>query len=152
MKSFKQYITEKRDKLMVMSPYAVNNGDEDAILIDGLINPSKAELEGFIRRTELKGARFILNKDRLLVWDAGDAIHADVLEGEFRIDGGALHKMSKNRDFAYGIFDVDSGTLAARLNDPEKWVPALLRKNPRTKHLFTSDADIIATDDSGMPV
>lgn len=152
MKSFNQYITEKRDIIMVLSPYGSHYGDEDALRITGLVNPSRGELEGFIRRSKQGGARFILNKDRLLVWDAMEAIHSDVLEGEYRLGKSALHKMSKTRDFAYGMFHMDSGKLAVSLVEPEKWVTALLRKNSRTNHIVTKDVEIVITDENGIPI
>lgn len=152
MKRFFEYITEKRDIIMALSPYAPHYGDDDALQLKGLVNPSRGELEGFIRRTRQGGARFILNKDRLLVWDAMDAIHSDVLEGEYRLGKSALHKMSKTRDFAYGMFHMDSGKLAVQLVEPEKWVPALLRKNSKTSHIVTRDVEIVITDDNGMPI
>lgn len=152
MLSFRQYVTEKRDMLMAMSPYASNYGDEDAIRLSGLVNPSRGELEGFINRTKFKSARFILHDDKLLVWDAAEAIHADVLEGEYRL-GRTLYKLAmNNKKFAYGVFLTTSDGLQVRLIEPMSWVPALLRKDSRTKHIVTPDVEVVATDDNGMPI
>ena len=76
MKSFKQYIEEKRVPLVQKRSTGWTG------TVAGLENPSERELIGFINRPREKMARFIVNKKDLLCWDASDAIHADVIHGE----------------------------------------------------------------------
>lgn len=152
MKSYRDYIIEKRDQLMVLNPSNRFDTDDDAILVDGLINPSKGEIKGFLNRVS-NGTRFILYNDKLLVWDAMKAIHAFVLQGEYRLGAGALNKLaSSDRNFAYGFFNKDEtgeDDYVVVLEQPAKWVPSLLRKHPKTKHLITR---IEKVDANGMPI
>jgi len=47
MKSYRDYIIEKREKLMVMMPGFHYDEDDDSIFVDGLVNPSRGEVLGF---------------------------------------------------------------------------------------------------------
>ena len=86
MKSFKQFIveeelvTEKRTPLFTSLPY---KGSKQKGSVTGLENPSPMELLGFLKRTTRNMVRYIVNgKGKLLVWDAEDAIHQEVITGE----------------------------------------------------------------------
>jgi hypothetical protein len=49
----------------------------------GLEDPSPMEILGFLRKLRFGTGRFIVdNKGKLLVWDADDALHQEVLRGE----------------------------------------------------------------------
>ena len=80
MKSFKQYITEKRVPLFISLPY---KGSRKVENITGLENPSPMETLGFLKKLRFNTGRFIVDKiGKLLVWDADNAIHQDVITGE----------------------------------------------------------------------
>jgi hypothetical protein len=82
MKSFKQYIQEKRIELMSI-PY---RSPDKVDMIPGLENPSSAkELTTFvIKKTKIQEARFLIHKKtgRFLVWDSYRATHWEVTNGE----------------------------------------------------------------------
>jgi hypothetical protein len=155
MKTFAQYITEKRDKLMAMSPHSYSYGDEDAILIDGLINPSYDELRGYIERTNRKSTRFILHKDRLLVWDAQKAIHADVVHGEFRLGKDGLYTVVKTRGSVVGYFEkmrdgIIAGVAFSSMSPNAK---KILNTHKTTRHIIADHSvPVESADDSGMLV
>ena len=80
MKSFKQYIEEKKVPLFVSLPYKGAHKKEN---ITGLENPSATEILGFLKKLKFKTGRFIVDKiGKLLVWDADNAIHYEVVNGE----------------------------------------------------------------------
>ena len=153
MKSFAQYITEKRDKLMAMGHYSY--GDEDAILIDGLINPSYEELRGYIERTSNHTTRFILYNDKLLVWDARKAIHADVIRGEYRLGKDGLYTVVKSKGSVVGYFEKfrDGIIVGIAFSNMSPNAEKILKTHKATKHLFANrEVPIEPADDSGMLV
>jgi len=155
MKSFAQYITEKRDKLMVMSPYSYGDSYGDAILIDGLINPSYDELRGYIERTNRYSTRFILYKDKLLVWDAGKAIHADVVHGEYRLGKDGLYTVLKSSGSVVGYFEKlrDGIIVGIGFSNMTPNAEKILKTHKATKHLFANrEVPVAPADDSGMLV
>ena len=80
MKSFKQYIEEKKVPLFVSLPYKGAHKKEN---ITGLENPSAMETLGFLKKLKFKTGRFIVDKiGKLLGWDADNAIHYEVVNGE----------------------------------------------------------------------
>ena len=79
MKTFKQYIEEKRAPLFTSLPYKGSKTGS----VNGLENPSPMEILGFLKRTTRNMARYIVDgKGKLLVWDAEEAIHQEVITGE----------------------------------------------------------------------
>jgi hypothetical protein len=80
MKSFKQHLEEKKVPLFVSLPYKGAHKKES---ITGLENPSAMETLGFLKKLRFGSARFIVDKiGKLLVWDADNAIHQEVITGE----------------------------------------------------------------------
>ena len=89
MKRFTQYITEKRMDLMYQRVPA-----SQSRIVKGLENPSPREVEAALKNGIL---RFVGTQDRLLVWSATEALHAQVAAVEFGLP------------LARGGFDVNSG-------------------------------------------
>lgn len=101
---FKQYLPEKRDKLMVQRMPKMPVG-----LQDGLRNPSPGELEGFLNKTKTKEVRFIITSDGdLLAWDAIGAIHAHVAAGELGATLTTSGYNSGDVKYASGIMYADN--------------------------------------------
>lgn len=99
MKSFRQYITEKKDDIVTRDRYSSGSN-----IIRGLVNPSYDEIRGFLNRSRDKVCRWVLYKDQMLVWDAMDAIHGDVIDGEYGF-GENEYKVRQDRDSAYGYVE-----------------------------------------------
>ena len=75
MRRFKQHITEKRmDVMYQRMPGAPSR------IVKGFENPSPREVEASLKSGIL---RFVATKDRLLVWSATEALHAQVAAVEF---------------------------------------------------------------------
>ena len=120
MKSFKQYLEEKKVPLFVSLPYKGAHKKES---ITGLENPSAREILGFMKKLRFATARFIVDKvGKLLVWDADNAIHHEVINGEgWERDGTSLGDMhwvggSKhdNKDLVIRIFTPKGGEKKSR--------------------------------------
>ena len=120
MKSFKQYIAEKKVPLFVSLPYRGSHKTES---ISGLENPSAGETLGFVRKLRFRMARFVVDKaGKLLVWDADNAIHQEVLTGEgWERDGTSLGDMhwvaggkKDNKDLVIRIFTPKGGEKKSR--------------------------------------
>ena len=80
MKTFKQYLEEKKVPLFVSLPYKGSHKTEN---ITGLENPSPMEILRYLKKLRWNQARFIVDKiGKLLVWDADNAIHQEVVTGE----------------------------------------------------------------------
>lgn len=123
--------------------------------IPGLINPSRDQLIGFLRR--VYSARFILHNDKLHVFDAADAIHDDVLRAEHSDQreskkdySDRVREMYKGEKSLLGSFyDVYHPTekqFAVGISYVPKtkkpWAVDLLRSHPRTAHLLSPDTPI----------
>jgi len=73
-------LEEKKVPLFVSLPYKGAHKKES---ITGLENPSAGETLGFLKKIRWKQARFIVDKvGKLLIWDADNAIHQEVVTGE----------------------------------------------------------------------
>ena len=154
MKSFKQYITEGRSdiKAYLRSPTDWLSKPTKIGLIPGLINPSKEQLVGYLRR--VPQARFILHNDQLHVFDANDAIHDDVLRAEHpehqkdgRDFGTRMREMYDTKKSVLGSFhgyhdDNFSVGLSYVPHENGEWMHDLMRSHPRTNHLISPDTKI----------
>ena len=140
MKSFKQYIHESTK----ISALADRYNDKSKIqLISGLINPSRDQLQGFLNRTKHRAARFILHKDRVLVWDANGAIHDDVIQTEH--PGSSYDDIEANKNSAIGTFykmNDDSFKVGISNKNQTPWVDDLLQNHPKTRHLVSGGVPI----------
>ena len=120
MKSFKQYIAEKKVPLFVSLPYRGSHKKES---ISGLENPSAMEILGFMKKLRFASARFVVDKiGKLLVWDADNAIHQEVLTGEgWERDSSSLGDMhwvgggkKDNKDLVIRIWNPKGGEKKSR--------------------------------------
>jgi len=97
MKRFIQYITEKRVDLMyVRMPGA------PARTVDGLINPTRRELEAAINKYD--ELRFIISPaGDFYAWNASSALHAQVAAGELGLElGRSGMALASDDDFGQG--------------------------------------------------
>ena len=153
MKSFRQYISEDLDDIQ-----AYGYPEKKLKLIQGLINPSRDELKGFIKKVGT--ARFILHNDQLHVWDANEAIHDDVLRAEHPSVKGTtfldkvqnMHDTKKslfgtfNRSFSSSPYQDPHGYhVGISYYEPEmkEWSHELLKNHPRLSHLIVPETRII---------
>ena len=153
MKSFKQYISESLDDIMAYSRDRYNNIGK-IHSIPGLINPSKDQLAGYLKR--VNSARFILHNDQLHVFDSADAIHDDVLRAEHADQrestkqyGDRVREMYDKKKSVLGSFyDVYHPTEkqfavgVSYMPKENQWIHDLLRSHPRTAHLLSPDTPI----------
>lgn len=106
MKSYAQYIAEKRTELMKMIPRGRGRLD----LIPGLENPSSSkELMTFTMSTKFKEARFLIHKktQRFIVWDSSEATHWEIADGE---EGDpAAHKNNDLYTEGYVAHEITDG-------------------------------------------
>lgn len=97
MKRFIQYMTEKRADLMyIRMPGA------SARTVDGLINPTRRELEAAINKYD--ELRFIISPGGdFYAWNASSALHAQVAAGELglKLDRSGM-AISSDDDFGQG--------------------------------------------------
>jgi hypothetical protein len=162
MKSFKEYISEALNQIMAYSRDRYNNvGNVE--LIPGLINPSREQLVGYLKR--VPQARFILHKDKLHVFDANDALHDDVLRAEHSDQkenkknySSRVREMYNTKKSLLGSFhghhdDNFSVGLSYVPIDPfedgkenSEWMQDLLKSHPRTKDLISSETTIAPWD------
>ena len=105
MKRFIQYITEKRADLMyIRMPGA------PARTVDGLINPTRRELEAAIKKYD--ELRFIISPGGdFYAWNASSALHAQVAAGELglKLDRGGM-SIASDDDFGQGTVSYGANT------------------------------------------
>ena len=127
--------------------------------IDGLMNPTLSELKNFVSRTGYKNSRFILisKKNHLLVWDAKDAIYADVTIPEMGWDPTDHSEMvmdefhsSGNISGYFALDDYDEG-LVIGIPDLRRWKSAekILRGSTATRGLLDG-SEIVDAEDYGI--
>tara|TARA_Y100000361_G_C11020708_1_gene269354 strand:+ start:294 stop:713 length:420 start_codon:yes stop_codon:yes gene_type:complete len=126
VKRFAQYITEKRmDVMYQRMPGAPSR------IVKGLENPSPREVEASLKSGIL---RFVGTKDRLLVWSATEALHAQVAAVEFGLplSRGGFDVNTGHDTFGKGMiglhpFPEDSGRKFTIIVDEDEG--RVLRKN-----------------------
>jgi len=160
MKSFKQYISESLTDIMAYNrdfSASTFRPRQRLITIRGLINPSREQLVGFLRKVPI--ARFTLHNDKLHVWNADEAIHDEVLRAEHP------DQRERDRDYYDRILDMqdhkksvlgsffaqgedDFGVGLSNYRNPEKsgWMHDLIKSHPRTSHLIKPHTTIEAYD------
>jgi hypothetical protein len=98
MKSFAQYIAERRATLI-----ALQYRNNTPIDITGIENPSSPnEIMTFVlRKTSQTEARFLIHKKtkRFILWDAAQATHWEVLNGE---EGSSTAYLDNENDYVQG--------------------------------------------------
>jgi len=157
MKTFKQYLKEDLDDIQAYSHInGVYPAKESLNLIRGLINPSRDQLHGFVKK--VKVARFILHNDKLHVFKADDAIHDDVLRAEHSdqeksVDfSDRVDKMYDTKKSLLGSFHVSSDPVGFHVGlsyyTPERkeWMENLLKTHTRTSHLISPKTKITPMD------
>lgn len=160
MKPFKQYISESLTDIMAYYrdfSASTFHPRERLTTIRGLINPSREQLVGFLRKAPV--ARFTLHNDKLHVWDADDALHDEVLRAEHP------DQRERDRDYYMRLLDMQDhkksvvGSIVAQgenkfavglsnYRNPEKsgWMHDLIKSHPRTSHLVDEHTPIHAFD------
>ena len=113
-------LEEKKVPLFVSRPYKGSHKTEN---ISGVENPSAMETLGFVKKLRFGMARFIVDKlGKLLIWDADNAIHQEVVTGEgwdrnettlgvMDFVGGSKHD---NKDLVIRIFTPKGGEKKSR--------------------------------------
>jgi hypothetical protein len=100
MKSFAQYITEKRTTLIALRHSKFTDVPVD---IPGIENPSNSnELMSFVlRKTSYEEARFLIHgkKKKFVLWDAALATHWEVMNGE---EGSKTAYLDNEKDYFQG--------------------------------------------------
>jgi hypothetical protein len=98
MKSFVQYIAERRSTLV-----ALQYRNNTPIDLTGIENPSSPnELMSFVlRKTSEQEARFLIHKKtkRFILWDAAQATHWEVMNGE---EGSVTAYSDSEDDYVQG--------------------------------------------------
>ena len=157
MKTFKQYIKEDLDDIQAYSrDTGVYSSKESLNLIDGLINPSREQLQGFLNK--VKVARFILHNDKLHVFKADDALHDDVLRAEHpdqkksEAFSDRVNKMYDTKKSLLGSFHVSSDPVGFHVGlsyyrpERKEWMENLLKTHKRTSHLISPETEITPWD------
>ena len=127
MKSYAQYIAEKRTELMKMK-----SGHSNApVLVNGIENPSSSkELMTFTMSTRFKESRFLIHKKthRFLAWDSSEATHWEVMNGE---EGDpTAHKRNDLYTEGYVMHEITDGKPHWRITITER-TEALANKTLR---------------------